>query len=213
MNQILQTSLNKKFSNFYKFKKFFRFQLFLSIFLIIFIVSFIFFNKYKLYEQERYSSQILSNYNITKLYSDLKSSDMFSNENVEGSHIIGIIDIPKLGIYYPVFSNYDDELLRVSPCKFYGPQPGNVGNLCIAGHNYDNDKFFSKISNLNLNDEIVIYNNFNKKFSYFVFDIYEVKSDDLSPVYSYDKNSRQLTLITCNNLNNNRIIVKALYKT
>ncbi len=182
MNQILQTSLNKKFSNFYKFKKFFRFQLFLSIFLIIFIVSFIFFNKYKLYKQERYSSQILSNYNITKLYSDLKSSDMFSNENVEGSHIIGIIDIPKLGIYYPVFSNYD------------------------------NDKFFSKISNLNLNDEIVIYNNFNKKFSYFVFDIYEVKSDDLTPVYSYDKNSRQLTLITCNNLNNNRIIVKALYK-
>ena len=213
MNQILQTSLNKKFSNFYKFKKFFRFQLFFSVFLIIFITSFIFFNKYKLYKQESYSSQILSNYNIAKLYSDLDTSDIISNENTENSYIMGIIDIPKLDIYYPIFSNYDDELLKISPCKFFGPQPGKVGNLCIAGHNYDNDKFFSKISNLTINDEIIISNNFNNKFSYFVFDIYEVKSDDLSPVYSYDKNSKQLTLITCNNLNNNRIIVRALYNT
>ena len=86
------------------------------------------------------------------------------------------------------------------------------GNLCIAGHNYDNNKFFSKISTLNINDEIFIYDNSNKKFTYFVSDIYEVKSDDLSPIYSYDKNTQQLTLITCNNLNNNRIIVRAKIK-
>lgn len=85
-----------------------------------------------------------------------------------------------------------------------------IGNLCIAGHNYDNNKFFSKIATLNINDEIFIYDNFNKKFTYLVSDIYEVKPDDLSPIYSYDKNTKQLTLITCNNLNNNRIIVKAI---
>lgn len=104
---------------------------------------------------------------------------------------------------------YSDELLKISPCKFYGPLPGKSGNLCIAGHNYDNDKFFSKISSLSVNDEIIIYDNSNNKFSYFVSDIYEVSSDDLSPVYSYDKNNKQLTLITCNNFNNNRIVVKA----
>lgn len=87
-----------------------------------------------------------------------------------------------------------------------------LGNLCIAGHNYDNNKFFSKIATLNINDEIFIYDNSNKKFNYLISDIYEVKSDDLSPVYSYDKSKIQVTLITCNNLNNNRIIVKALSK-
>ena len=86
------------------------------------------------------------------------------------------------------------------------------GNLCIAGHNYDNNSFFSKISILNINDEIYIYDNSNNKFTYYVSNIYEVKSDDFSPIYSYDKNSKLLTLITCNNLNNNRIIVKAILK-
>ncbi len=87
-----------------------------------------------------------------------------------------------------------------------------LGNLCIAGHNYDNNSFFSKISTLNTNDEIFIYDNHNKKFTYLVYDIYEVSPNNLEPIYSYNKNVHELTLITCNNLNNNRIIVKAILK-
>ena len=171
-------------------------------------------NIFNLYKKEEYSSQVLNNYTITKLYSNLLSNESvdFNNSIEEKNYVIGIIEIFSIHVYYPIFSSYNDELLKISPCRFYGPLPGKVGNLCIAGHNYDNDKFFSKISTLNINDEIIIYNHSNKKISYFVFDIYEVKSDDLSPVYSYDKNSKELTLITCNNFNNNRIIVKALCK-
>ena len=66
------------------------------------------------------------------------------------------------------------------------------------------------MSNLNIKDRIIIYDNFDNSFVYSVSDIYEVKNNDLSPIYSYNKNSKQITLITCNNLNNARIIVKAL---
>lgn len=83
------------------------------------------------------------------------------------------------------------------------------GNLCIAGHNYDNDKFFSKLNELKKGDKINIYNENGKVYIYIVYDKYEVKSNDLSPIYDYDKNSKQLTLLTCNNFNKNRIIVKA----
>lgn len=207
MNQILETMFNNKKR---KLIKILKIQFYCSVILIIVIGIYVIFNTYKLYKQEKYSSELLNNYNITKLYSNLFSNELSSlTENTENSDVIGIIDIPKISVYYPIFSTYDDELLKISPCKFYGPQPGQNGNLCIAGHNYDNNKFFSKISSLTLNDEIFIYNNSNKKFTYLVTDIYEVKSDDFSPIYSYDKNSKQLTLITCNNLNNNRIIVKA----
>lgn len=209
MNQILETKLNNKKSKFIKSKKILKFQFYCSIFLIAVISVYIIFNTLKLNKQEKYSSELLNNYNITKLYSNLSSE---SNKSVENPYVIGIIEITKIGIYYPIFSDCTDELLKVSPCKFYGPSPGEVGNLCIAGHNYDNDKFFSKIASLSINDEIILYSNSNKKFSYLIFEIYEVKSDDLSPVYSYDKNSKQLTLITCNNMNNNRIIVKAFCK-
>ena len=127
--------------------------------------------------------------------------------------IFGIIEIPNIDIYYPIFSEYNEKNLKIAPCKFFGPNPGEIGNLCIAGHNYDNDKFFSKIANLNKDDVINIYDNSNNKFSYFITKIYEVKADNLSPIYTYNKKYKQLTLITCNNLNNNRIIVQGLCNT
>lgn len=212
MNQILQTNLNTKNKNpnLLKSKRLLKFQLYFSIALIIFIGISITHNTIKSSNQEKYSKQILNNYNITKLYSNQLSNETSnSDKNAESPHIIGIIEISKINVYYPIFSNYNDELLKISPCRFYGPLPGKNGNLCIAGHNYDNDKFFSRISTLNINDEITIYDNSDKKFSYLVSDIYEVGPNDLSPVYSYDSDSKVLTLITCNNFNNNRIVVKA----
>ena len=212
MNQILETNLNDKKNKSYRKKTLFFLQLSFSLFFVIAISIFIFYNNFNLSRKENYSNQVLENYNIARLYANLNNNiDSASNEIDSNQifNIIGIIEISKINLYYPVFSTYSDELLKISPCKFYGPLPGKSGNLCIAGHNYDNDKFFSKISSLSINDEIIIYDNSNNKFSYFVSDIYEVSSDDLSPVYSYDKNNKQLTLITCNNFNNNRIVVKA----
>lgn len=212
MNQILETNLNNKKNKSYRKKTLFFLQLSFSLFFVIAISIFIFYNNFNLSRKENYSNQVLENYNIARLYANLNNNiDSASNEIDSNQifNIIGIIEISKINLYYPVFSMYSDELLKISPCKFYGPLPGKSGNLCIAGHNYDNDKFFSKISSLSVNDEIIIYDNSNNKFSYFVSDIYEVSSDDLSPVYSYDKNNKQLTLITCNNFNNNRIVVKA----
>lgn len=212
MNQILETNLNNKKNKSYRKKTLFFLQLSFSLFFVIAISIFIFYNNFNLSKKENYSNQVLENYNIARLYANLNNNiDSASNEIDSNQifNIIGIIEISKINLYYPVFSMYSDELLKISPCKFYGPLPGKSGNLCIAGHNYDNDKFFSKISSLSVNDEIIIYDNSNNKFSYFVSDIYEVSSDDLSPVYSYDKNNKQLTLITCNNFNNNRIVVKA----
>lgn len=121
----------------------------------------------------------------------------------------GIIEIPKINLYYPVFSHLTEDLLKISPCKFYGDSPDENGNICIAGHNYDNSLFFSKISTLSTNDEIFLFDNNGTKYIYFVYDIYEVKPSDLSPVLNYDENEKTVTLITCNNFNSNRIILKA----
>lgn len=204
MNQILQTTDNSKSHKILKYRIILKSQLFLSIFLIILTTFILFYTNFKRNEKEKYSNQILNNYNISKIYSNISLST--SNNT---PYIIGVIEIPKINVYYPIFSNYDDELLKISPCRFYGPSPGKIGNLCIAGHNYDNDKFFSKISSLKTDDEIIIYSNSNKKIIYLVFDTYEVDSNDLSPIYSYNENLCLLTLITCNNKNNNRIIVRA----
>lgn len=218
MNQILQTYLNNK-SYKSKIKKNLKIQLYFSILLIVFIFGTFIYKSIKIYKQEKYSKQILENYNIIRIYSNLSSINTEPDSSItknnitsDMQNILGTISIPKLNIQYPVFFNFDNELLKISLCRFFGPNFGENGNICIAGHNYDNNKFFSNISSLNINDEILLTNNLNKVFCYYVKKIYEVKPDDLSPIYSYDDNKKQLTLVTCNNKNNNRIIIISFMK-
>ena len=215
MNQILQTKSKKKIN---KLTPFLKTQFYISFFIFAIIIFYLIFSLQKLYKNESYSNSILSNYNLTRLYSNTlseesnDSNDFFTitENSIDGNSIIGIIEIKSINLYYPVFSSYSDESLKISPCRFYGPEPGKTGNICILGHNYNNNKFFSKVNLLNKDDEIILYNNSQKVFSYFVENVYEVKNDDFSPIYDYDKNKKQLTLITCNNINNNRIIVRAI---
>lgn len=86
------------------------------------------------------------------------------------------------------------------------------GNVCIAAHNYDNDKFFSKINTLSYNDSIYIYNLNGEKHEYYVTNNYETEFNDTSCTSQETNVNQEITLVTCNNINNNRIIVKAVKK-
>ena len=130
-NQILSTRINKK-SN----KKFFKFQFLISIFIIVILIGFICYSSISLLKKEQMSKNITSNYSIYKLYSNnSKSNESSYTQNIQ-NEFFGTIEIPKINLYYPVFSHLDEELLKVSPCKFYGDSPKVFGNICIAGHNY-----------------------------------------------------------------------------
>ena len=223
MNQILSTNLNNdndklnnnlnnidnsKNSNKMSVKKVFKIQFTISIIIIISTISFSTYYIYSLRNKEKISENLIGNYNIYKLYTNVEKEDETTQNN-----LFGIIEIPKINLYYPVFSTLTEENLKVSPCKFYGDSLEDTGNVCIAGHNYNNDMFFSKINLLEQNDEIFIYNNIGVKYTYLVTENYEVKEDDLSPILNYNQNEKNLTLITCNNLNNNRFVIKAKQKT
>ena len=217
MNQIL-FDLKKN-------KKRFIFLFVLSFFIVI-ILSFFIILKFYFYSKNNNLSNILSyNYNTIKLYSnnneekekekeEKKETKKTTNKNLYYNKFINIaceISIPSLDISYPVFCDFSYDNLKISPCIFYGDMPPEKGNLCIAGHNYDNGKFFSLIYKLKKGDKIYIYDNYNNEYCYLVFDNYEVKKDDLSPLDLSSNNKYELTLITCNNFNNNRVIVKANY--
>ncbi len=215
MNQIIFTPFNKNENQNlnYEFvnknnininKNFFKIQLFLSSFTILIMIFTFAFYIFSLEEKEQISNNLIDNYNISKLYANYNA-----NSNKNYYEILGIIEIPKIKVYYPIFSSFNDDLLKIAPCKIYGNLPENYGNLCIAGHNYANSSFFSNINLLNNEDEIYIYDNLNKKYVYIVFDLYEVDASDVSPIYNYSNDIKQLTLITCNNLNSKRIILKA----
>ena len=206
MNQILNTKLKKKRK---LDKNFFKFQFTISILISFILICMIIYYIFTLKKKEKISNNLIGNYNIYKLYSNGSQEDYVEEKEQAENEIFGIIEIPKIGIRYPIFSHLNEELLKISPCKFYGESPKVNGNICIAGHNYNNSMFFSNISLLNKNDEIYLYDNSNNKYVYTIFNLYEVKESDLSPIFDYNQSSKELTLITCNNINQNRFIIKA----
>lgn len=125
-------------------------------------------------ENEKISKKLIAQYNIASLYQSNElntSSDnitplenkQFQVQSQNQFQVIGLIEIPKIHLTYPILGSLSDELLKISPCKFYGPNPNEIGNLCIAGHNYDNYQFFSKLNQLKENDTISIYDLKKKK--------------------------------------------------
>ncbi len=204
MNQILVTK-----NEIHKKKYVLIFQLVISIIVIIAIIYFISLHFYNISKQEKLSNQIMNNYNLSKLYTNISNDSFEDDNNGNSNDLFGIIEIPRIGLSYPVFNTLNEELLKISPCKFYGNNLDENGNICIAGHNYDNGKFFSNIYILEPNDEIYIYYN-NIKYIYNVISNYEVEANDLSPIFNYDNDRKNLTLVTCNNLNDKRIVITAI---
>lgn len=220
MNQILgnikieNLSINNQNKEIYKKdKKIFKYLFIFSIIIMIIFFSFFIHKTYYTKQNEKISNYLQYNYNTIKLYNN---NSVFNYENLSQNNqysenvLIGEIEIPILNISYPIFSILTDENLKITPCIFSGKMPPEISNLCIAGHNYNNSQFFSLINKLKEGDTIHIYDNKNHKYTYSVFANYEVKTDDLSPTL-YNNKFHELTLVTCNNYNNNRIIIKAKY--
>ena len=129
---------------------------------------------------------------------------------------IGQINIPSIKCKYPILasdtSNYDT-LLKISPVKFHGANPNEIGNFCIIAHNYRNSKFFSKVPDLENGAIIEITDTFGETVRYEVYDKYIVLNTDTSCTTQLTNGRREITLITCTDASDdNRVIVKAKEK-
>ena len=202
MNQILNMIKYKK-----KIVTILKVQLLFSLIGIIAIVWF----STNASTSENYAKDILITQKITAIYQKSDSVSKDDNELQKDSEILGSIEIPKLGIAYPVFNTFTEELLEISPCKFSGPNLGEYGNIAIAGHNLENGTFFSNLNQIEIDDIIYLYSNYGEKLEYTVYKTYETVSDDLAPIATNFIDKKELTLVTCNNTNKKRFIVKALF--
>lgn len=126
--------------------------------------------------------------------------------------IIGMINIPKIDVKYPIISETSTALMKISVCKFWGPNANEVGNLCIVGHNYRNSKFFSKVPSLTCGDVIEITDLEGETVKYEVYDIYTVDPSDTRCTTQLTQGKREITIITCTNNGKQRVVVKCTEK-
>ena len=182
-------------------------------FIISAILAFIFigifmFRLYSNNQNEKLSKLLTESYSISTLYSNnINNYEVTPTDN--SPFVIGIIKIDKINLNYSILSVSNNNLLDISVCRFAGPMPNEVGNLCIAGHNYVDYKFFSRLNELSKNDKISIYDLSGNKVDYTIYDIYESKSDDTSCTFQNTNGLRIVTLVTCNNVNGKRLVIHA----
>ena len=197
---------------------------FVAIITIIISICFYMFLKYQLFKNEKFSKKLVSNYSVITLFSNSidnysindinnqNSNNTIINNNINNSaepFIIGLIQIDKIKLIYPILSTTTNELLKISPCRFAGPMPNQIGNLCIAGHNYVDNKLFSKLYVLDIGDNIKIYDLTSNILEYKIYYKEEILYNDLSCMNQNTNNRKEITLITCNNVSGNRLCIKA----
>lgn len=159
----------------------------------------------------------------------VKESEQLSNTNVANINeqaevhvsssgykykIIAKIEIPKISVQYSILkgetgsTKETEELLKISPLKFHGCDPNEVGNFCIVGHNYRNTKFFSKVPTLVVGDTLTLTDLTKRTITYEVYDKHTVDPSDTRDTTQLTGGRKELTLITCTDDSKQRVIVR-----
>lgn len=239
MNQILVTKKLYITPELKRKKKVYKVEFFLSVFFVCILLSAYIYAEYDRNKSEEVSQEILANLeipeedttvaknNVLVIVLDEETPAEEAKPNVANAQAkqttakgyqyttIATINIPKIKVTYPIIDGPTDspeeteDLLKISPTKFWGPEPNEVGNFCIVGHNYRNSRFFSKVPNLVEGDSIDITDLSGKNITYKVYSKYEVDPSDVSCTTQLTNGRREITLITCTDDSKYRVVVKA----
>ena len=128
----------------------------------------------------------------------------------KGYPVIAKLEIPKINLETYVLSEYSEQALGVSVTKFYGKNPNEVGNFCIAGHNYITKNMFHDLKKLSIGDTFSLIDTNSNKVNYKIYLIETVEPDETQCLSQKTDGKIEVTLITCTTDSLKRIIVKAV---
>lgn len=239
MNQILVSEKVYVTPELKRKRKTYKVIFILCLVLIVILTGYYVFAEYDKNQKESISREILSQMNdqttveesfivvaldeepteeevpIVEMHTETTTNTLESEVTTEDGQTYqaeAILEYPKLGINYPVLSEESEDLLKVSLCKYWGPNPNKVGNYCIVGHNYRSGKMFGKLSGAEIGDEVNLTDLNGETVTYVVYNRYVVDPTDVSCTSQLTNGQREITLITCTNYGQDRLVIKAREK-
>lgn len=125
--------------------------------------------------------------------------------------VIGYIKIDKTKVDYPILLDVSPGALDVAVGVMYPNNPtlNTPGNVLIIGHNYRNGKFFSNNKKLVVGDKIQITDLTGRTLTYTIYDIQVVSSSDTSYVTRDTGGKIEISLSTCTDEGNDRLVILA----
>ncbi len=133
-------------------------------------------------------------------------------EKYKGFDVIAKLEIPQINLETYILKNYSENALKISVTKFWGADPNQIGNFCIAGHNFQNKNMFHNLKDLKKGEKLYVTDNNIGKIEYEIYDIYKVYPEDVNCLSQQTNGKKETTLITCTADSEKRIIVKAREK-
>lgn len=120
---------------------------------------------------------------------------------IDGLAYIGTLSIPTLELELPVLSAWDEQRLRIAPCRYAGST--KTGDLVISGHNYR--QHFGRLSSLSVGDAVRFEDMDGVCRAYEVAAVETLGPDAVEQMTSgeYD-----LTLFTCTYDGNLRVTIR-----
>jgi len=123
---------------------------------------------------------------------------------IDGQEFIGLLSIPRLGVSLPVNNNIDYQILRDTPCRYFGSAA--EGTLIVAAHNYDSH--FGRIGTLVPGDQITLKNASGIVYFYRVSEVLILANDAVEQMIA--PGEWDLTLFTCTYSGMERITVRSI---
>lgn len=188
-----------------------------TIFIIIFYNFYNLVNKYRDYEKETTHNYTAES--VTSVKDEIKvpiqsqTQKQYPKEEIikeyKGYEVCARLQIPAIELETYVLKEYSIQALNVSVTKFWGANPNQIGNFCVAGHNFVRKNMFRNLKKLVVGDKIIVTDNFVGIVEYEVYDIFQVNPKEVDCLDQETNGKREITLITCTTDSKKRIIVKA----
>ncbi|HOZ55478.1 MAG TPA: sortase [Clostridia bacterium] len=130
-----------------------------------------------------------------------------------GYKVIGKLEMPSVNLQYPILDMLTDaKAIDYSIAMQYGAGVNKVGNTVIIGHNTYNGTFFGKNKKMNIGDSIYATDLNGNRVEYEIYNKYTTPGSDFSYASKNTNGTKELTLVTCENNNKNRLIICAKEK-
>ncbi len=127
-----------------------------------------------------------------------------------GYPVIAKLEIEKINLDTFVLKEHNKQTLATSVTKFYGANPNEVGNFCIAGHNYITKNMFHNLKKVEVGDKLKLTDLIGRSIDYKVYKKETVLPNETQCLSQKTNGRTEVTLITCTTDSSKRIVIKAI---
>lgn len=186
----------------------------LLIVLALIVTAIIGIKYYNNYLNEKENEKVVETF-FSEISNSNEDNAQEVNLEMNGYRIIGVVNIPKINITYPILDidTYNPEEtkapMKFSIVKYWGGNVNDFGNLSIAGHNNYDGTMFGKTKYLEIGDLVELTDLTGKTVQYEIYNTFVTDPNDITILKTNDETIREVTLITCTNGNRNRLIFNA----